>query len=336
MLSSVLHMLSYVPLFTAHAQFCPFIYCTCSVLSLYLLHMLSYVILFFVVQINGKQGQFGAIASILVGISSTAIKYDEILVLSIWDIMTTSKIRKANAFSSFLSNLDKSRSGSFRDTVLNSPTSLSSLQGLPAGRALLPSDRWLVSQIGLALVKLCEQNKDWQSGFVVLHHLHRFGIHYVKLSQPPSPLPPFLHSPPTPCSVMLMAVNMCLHVDDINSALEVMKGCDWVGGANEAELHLRTEMVTELGLRCLDKGLVEDTWKCLGAINSGEVAKRFLHPVTNLHNKLLQVILDGKKIDFALSVFKSMKKVSLQCLPSVFSSLLQTLCDADKVSSFDM
>ena len=131
-----------------------------------------------------------------------------------------------------------------------------------------------------------------------------------------------------------MAVNVCLHVDkDTNSALEVLRGCNWVKATNAAELHSRTEIITTLAQRCLDGSLLRDTWMCLDAISSGKIMKKFLHSLTNLHNKLLQSILDARDIQFALVVFRSMKKAGLQYLPSVFSDLLHILCETDEVSN---
>lgn len=226
-----------------------------------------------------------------------------------------------------MSHLDLCRTSSllgFYKQYFQPPVSL--------GSSLLPNDRYLVSQLGVALLKLSERNKEWNSGYVILHHLHRYGIHYVKLSQPPSPLPPLVPHPPSPCSVALTALNLCLHLDkETKSALEVMRGCDWVGPSDEVECDYRTEMLAALGQRCLDENMLEEVWQCLEAIISGVVAKKFVYLVTNLHNKLLQGILNSKNDQFALQVYRSMKNVGLQCLPSVFSSLLQTLCDTDQV-----
>lgn len=273
-------------------------------------------------QFNGKMGQFRAMASVLVDIDTTTNLHNHLLVLSIWEgITNNNKPRKANAFSEFLTHLHHCRHS--YDT---------SLPATPLGSTLLPSDRWLVSQLGIGLLRLCERDKAWQSGFVVLYHLHKFGIHYVELSHPPSPLPPLLPVPPSPCSVALTAVNLCLHMNrETNSALEVMRGCDWVEATNETEHDQRTEVLASLAQQCLDSKMLEDAWQCLDAIDNSGIAKKFVHPITNLHNKLLQGVLNSQDHQYALFVFKAMRKVCLQCLPSVFSGLLQLLCDNGQV-----
>ena len=274
---------------------------------------------------NGKLGQFGAVASILVNMDvSTSQQYGNDLVLSIWKSISSCSLRKANAFSSLLTHLNMCRS--------HSSGSRPWQQATPP--CLLPFDQWLVSQLGIALMKLSEGKKEWNSGYVVLHHLHRLGVHYVKLSQPACPLPPLLPRPPSPCAVAMTAVNLCLHQDgETHSAVEVMRGCDWVGPGvgDEAERDYRTEVLATLTQQCLEREMLEDAWQCLKAITEAEMAKKFVHPVTNLHNKLLQGILDQSQHQLALAVFASMKKSGLQCLPSVFSTLLQTLCDAGQV-----
>ena len=275
-------------------------------------------------QFSSKMGQFRAVSAVLVDMECTATQYTDILVLSIWEGLVNCSIRKANAFSLFVSNLDQCRA-----SVQSKPGSQSSLG---AGGSLLPSDHWLLSQLGVALLRICERNSEWQSGFVVLHNLHRYSIHYAAVFQPPSPLPLLLPHPPTPCSIALTAVNICLHLDrETSSALEVMRGCQWVGSSSETEREQRTELLATLAQRCLDDKMLEATWECLEAITAEEVLKRLVHPVTNLHNKLLQGLLNASSMDFALSVYRSMKKGHLQCLPSVFSGLLQLLCETSQV-----
>lgn len=259
---------------------------------------------------------------------SATAQHTDLLVLSIWETVTNNcKLRKANAFSIFLSHLSQCRQSALHDGDSAHATGTP-----PLGSSLLHSDRWLVAQLGIALLRLCERNKEWQSGYVILHHLHRFGIHYVRLSQPPSPLPPLLPTAPSPCSVALTAVNLCLHLErETHSALEVMRGCEWVEASDGVERDSRTEMLATLTQRCLDSKMLEDAWQCLNAIEQGEVAAKFVHPVTNLHNKLLQSVLNTQNHQYSVFVFKSMCKAGLQCLPSVFSGLLQLLCDSEQV-----
>ena len=130
----------------------------------------------------------------------------------------------------------------------------------------------------------------------------------------------------------LTAVNVCLHVDkETNSALEVMRGCEWVVATSEAERDYRTELLATLAQRCLDEERLDDAWQCLEAVERAEVAGKFLHHVTNLHNKLLQGLLNDGNAQSAVLVFRTMRRVGLQSLPSVFSGLLQLLCNLDQV-----
>jgi hypothetical protein len=46
---------------------------------------------------------------------------------------------------------------------------------------------------------------------------------------------------------------------------------------------------------------------------------------------LLQAVLDTQNHQYSLFVFRSMRKAGLQCLPSVFSGLLQLLCNNEQV-----
>ena len=198
------------------------------------------------------------------------------------------------------------------------------------GAALTPNDRWLVSQIGIALLKLSEVNQQWQSGFVVLHHLHRFGIHYVNLLEPTSDLPPLQLHTLSPCSVALTAVRICLMVQQIAGALEVLKGCRWVKASNSEELKERTELLVSLTEQCLQGRMYQEAWRCLEAIDSSAVQRNFTQVIANLHNKLLQGILTLKQTDLALSVFSEMHRLRLPCLPSIFSTLLDNLCETSR------
>ena len=237
--------------------------------------------------------------------------YDSRTVYAVWKAINNSKQKPPNAFESFITYLGSSHSNS-----LNKPSET----------VLDPNDRWLVSQIGIALIKSCAEAKQWQSGFVILHHLHRFGIHYVSFSQPSSGLPP-LNPHPSPCSVALTAVKICLMVDQIPGALEVFKGCKWVRASNLEELQQRTQLLVDLAWKSLEYKMFQEAWKFLEAIDSCSIIKPFVTMVTNLHNKLLQSVLVLKQTDFALSIFQTMKSLKLQCLSSIFSMLLQNLCN---------
>lgn len=264
-------------------------------------------------------------ASILVDSESTACWYDEPLVLSIWEMLTNSIIRKTSStFSSFLTHLDQCRS--------NLRLADNGKRGQCLGSSLLSSDRWVASQLGIGLLRLHEKTEDWQAGFSILRHLHSFGLHYVKLSQPPSTLPPFLPTPPSPCCVALMAINVCLHVDQgVSCAVKVLRDSDWVRASCMEELCRRTEMITSVAQKCVSTGALEDAEKCLESVTSSGLLERFVPLVTDHHNKLLHALLEARDLESSLRVFGAMRRVRLQCLPSVFSSLLRTLCNADQV-----
>ena len=242
---------------------------------------------------------------------TSGANYDSRTIYAVWKAINNSKQKPPNAFESLITYL-----GSSHSNLLNKPSET----------VLDPNDRWLVSQIGIALIKSCAEAKQWQSGFVILHHLHRFGIHYVSFSQPSSGLPP-LTPHPSPCSVALTAVKICLMVDQIPGALEVFKGCKWVRASNLEELQQRTQLLVDLAQKSLEYKMFQEAWKFLEAIDSGSILKSFVTAVTNLHNKLLQSVLVLKQTDFALGIFQTMKALKLQCLPSIFSMLLQNLCN---------
>jgi len=110
--------------------------------------------------------------SILKSLCSPTGSYDNRIVLALWKAVTDSQLRDANAFESFITHLRNCRASESQD-----------------GQLLL-CDRWLVSQVGVALLIASEKSQDWKTGYVVLHHLHRFGVHYIKHSQPSANLPP--------------------------------------------------------------------------------------------------------------------------------------------------
>lgn len=270
-------------------------------------------------------GQLRAVASVLVDMESTASWYDEPLVLSIWEVLTNSIIRKTSStFSSFLSHLDQCRS--------NLRPADGVKRGQHPGSSLLSSDRWLVCQLGIALLRLHEQNEEWQAGFSILQHLHSFDLCYVKLTLPLSTLPPLVSSSPSPCSVALTAVNLCLHTDQgTSSAMEVLRGSDWVEATCTEELCRRTEMIIAVAQNSLNTGMLEDVEKCLDSVSSEGLLEKFVPLLTDIYNKLLQAVLEARDMQLALRVSGMMKRVKLQCLPSVFSCLLQTLCEGGQV-----
>ena len=283
---------------------------------------LEITILMFCLQENGCRGQFGAVASVLTTLPNSTRSYSRNTVYSVWKGLVSTDQRAANCFSTLLESLDQYRAAKSHSV---------SEQRKP-GSSLLPSDRWLISQVGIALLKGCDQHQDWQSGFLLLHNLHLHGIHYVKLSQPSSSLPPFVPRPPSPCEVAMLAVKMCLKMKQVTGALEVLHGCEWIKAANDEELIKRTETLCSVAEKCLAEKKLQDAWKCLDSIDcGGKVVAGSINMITNLHNKLLQNVLSQKETSFALTIHRKMKHFKLQCLPTVFSALLQHLCDRKQV-----
>jgi hypothetical protein len=133
----------------------------------------------------------------------------------------------------------------------------------------------------------------------------------------------------------MLAVKMCLKMKLVTGALEVLHGCEWIKAANDEELILRTETLCGLAEKCLADEMAQDAWKCLDSIDcgghGGKVVAGSVNVITNLHNKLLQNVLSQKETNFALTIHRKMKHYKLQCLPTVFSALLQHLCDRKQV-----
>ena len=280
------------------------------------------IFLFLYIQENGSKDQFGAVAAILTNLPDSHETYSNKVLYSVWKGMVSTDQRAVNCFRSLLASLDQYRT----------PRSHTANDHHKPGSSLLASDRWLISQVGIALLKGCDQHQDWQSGFLLLHNFHNYGIHYVKLSQPSSCLPPFMPRPPSPCEVALLAVKMCLKMEQVGGALEVLRGCNWIEASNDDELNKRTEMLCSLAEKCLEERMLQEAWKCLDNIDSrGKVLTGFINMVTNLHNKLLQNVLTLRETSFSLTIYRKMKNGKLQCLPTVFSALLQHLCDKKQV-----
>ena len=263
-------------------------------------------------------GQYRAVASILVDLESTGSWYDDSLVLSIWEVVTTT-----GAFSSFLSHLDQSRSNL---------TSVSKGKSGP-GSSLLSSDRWLASQLGIALIRLCLQKKDWHNGYAVLRTLHTFDIPYVTLSQPSSKLPLLVFSPPTPFTVAFMAANLCLHIINrgTSSAMEVLRGSSWAKASNAEEAMQRVELIISVARQGLSAGMLMEVQECLEKVSDDSLPEKFAPEVTDLYNKLLLAVLEQGDTGLAITVYSSIKKGNFQCRPGTFTLLLKAICDTNQV-----
>ena len=262
-------------------------------------------------------------SSILTNLPDSTERYSNKTVYSVWKGLVSTDQGAASGFSSLVKSLDQHR-------AVNSLTAVT--ESRKPGSSLYPSDRWLISQVGIALLKYCDRLQDWQSGFLLLHNLHLYGVHYVKLSQPSSGLPPFVPHALSPCEVALLAVKMCLKVEKVDAALEVLHGSEWVKTSNGEELSKRTEVLCGVVKKCLEGRLLQEAWKCLENIDyGGKIVAGFLNIITNLHNILLQDVLSLRDTRLALDIHQKMRQCKLQCLPTVFSALLQHLCDKKQV-----
>ena len=264
------------------------------------------------VQVNGKQGQFGAVASILSTIEGSSGVYDSETLHTLWRVINEPQHKPANAFSSLLEHLSRN-SGGTPDVAFS------------------PRDRWLASQLGMALVKMYADTQHWQNGFVILHHLHRFGVHYISHCLRPAALPLSQPLPSSLCSLAAMAVTTCLKVGQISGALEVLKGCQWLHQCSPEEAKERTRLLVTVAEGCLEGNLFKECWKCLQEVCSLKIPSSFFGKVASVYNTLLDGVLK-KDVTFALTIYRELVSYGLPCLPSVCSALIQVLCDEKQAS----
>ena len=241
---------------------------------------------------------------------------------AVWRGVVSSGQKPVSCFFSLLKNLDQHRAAKL----------LAQAESRKPGSFLLPGDRWLVSQVGLAILKSCDSQQDWESGFLVLHALHSQGVNYLSVRLLNASLPPFQPVPPSRCEVAMLAVKTCLKCAQVGGALAVLQGCGWIKASNDKDLKIRTEMLCSVAEWCLKEQMLQDVWKCLDNVDlEGKILAGFVYMVTNLYNRLLQEIVTRKDSGFALQIHHKMKHCKLQCLPTVFSSLLQLLTDQQQV-----
>ena len=251
--------------------------------------------------------------SILSNLRGSNSTYDSDTVLAVWRAITESEQKPANAFSNLLTQLK-----------LTPP--------LATDGTLSQCDQWLSSQLGVALMKMYADTQHWQSGFVVLHYLHRFKIRYIANCEPFTPLPPFSPPPPpSPCGLAMTAVTTCLRVDNIASAIEVLNGCEWIGTHSPKDREERTQLLATVAEKCLETSMYKECQKCLQELNSSSVKNR--HFQARLHNKLLESVLSASDVDIALSVYSDMNDANLPCVPRNFSLLVEKLCELEQLST---
>ena len=271
-------------------------------------------------QSNGKQGQFGAAVSILHNLQDCSISstYSADVVLAMWRAVTESQQKPPNAFSSLLEQLTQ--------PPLPKEGSQSSLP---------PCDHWLAAQLGIALLKMYCDTQHWQSGFVILHHLHRYKIGYFTRLKPYSSLPPLKPPPRSLFALAKMAVTTCLKVDNAEFAASVLRECDWAKSCGSGERHERAELLVTVAERCLEATLHGHCSSCLKALSRLSTKSKHFVSVAKLYNRLLSSVLSGDSVDVDLGVgiYQSMSSGHFPCLPENFSLLMGELCDLRQLST---
>ena len=242
--------------------------------------------------------------------------YDSLTVQAVWKSVVESDQEPANAFSSLLTHLKGSApnvSGKNTETRLSS------------------RDSCLASQVGIALMKKYADVQHWQSAFIILHHLHQFGVHYVTSQPLCLPLPGSESSSLSPCRVAVMAVTVCLMVDQVAGAVEVLNGCHWLPDCRPEEREERTQLFIDVAERCLEVDRFGDCRKCLEEIHSSLLKSKFFTKVAKLHNGLLNSALRANDVELAQHVYEGIKAANLPCVPANFSLLLEKLCGVEQI-----
>ena len=57
---------------------------------------------------------------------------------------------------------------------------------------------------------------------------------------------------------------------------------------------------------------------------------KFFTKIASVHNDLLDTVLRESEIEFSLDIYRGMEAAGLPCLPGIFSTLLQQLCDKEQ------
>lgn len=118
-------------------------------------------------------------------------------------------------------------------------------------------ERNLVSQVGVSIIMNAVAMEKWQDGFHVLFALHQHGIHYVTNQGGWSP-----------CIIAMAAVECCLHLDIPQSALEVMRGAQWVTSSTPTERSKRNMVLEKLVRVCVSKNDITGAEEVLQNIES--------------------------------------------------------------------
>lgn len=161
---------------------------------------------------------------------------------------------------------------------------------------LTQHERDLVGRVGVSLIMNAVAMEKWQDGFHVLYALHHHGIHYVTDQGGWSP-----------CDIAMAAVKCCLHLDIPQSALEVMRGAQWVNGSNPVERNNRNIILEKLVRACVAKKEIAGAEEALRAMESTV-------SITN-HSELFQLVLTAAKQSGNNEVYSRLCKKNQ--LPSV-------------------
>ena len=158
---------------------------------------------------------------------------------------------------------------------------------------LTSHDRDLIGQVGVSMIMNAVAMEKWQDGFHVLYALHHHGIHYVTNRGGWSP-----------CIIAMAAVECCLHLDIPQSALEVMRGAQWVTGSNQTEKDKRNTILEKLLRACLSKKEIAGAEETLRAME-----------LTAKNGELFQLVLSAAKQNGNTDIYDRLSKKNQ--LPSV-------------------
>ena len=251
--------------------------------------------------------------SILANLQDTSSStYSNSVTLAVWRAITNSDQKPPNAFSSFLQHLAQSASEE------------------PGGsNSLCPCNHWLAAQLGIALLKMYAAARQWQSGFVVLHHLQRCGINLFADQTPVAPLPPLKPPHPSSFDLVRLAVTTCLKMDSTDSAVQALRESEWAREYTPREGREREMLLMAVAQKCFDSGLYEDCCGCLQALGDLTTSGENFANVANLFNQLLASVLDrdSANVDLGSHVYQTMSSNSIPCLPTNFTLLLEKLCE---------
>ena len=147
-------------------------------------------------------------------------------------------------------------------------------------------ERDLIGRVGVTMIMNAVAMEKWQDGFHVLYALHHHGIHYVTDQGGWSP-----------CIIAMAAVECCLRLDIPQSALEVMRGAQWVNGTTPVEKDKRNKILEKLVKACIAKK----------EISGAEETLRAMESMVN-HGELYQLVLTAAKQNGNTDIYKRLCK----------------------------